>query len=103
MNETVIKWAASSAALPFLIAAMYYVRYTDRRLQARAYLMGVAFNGILGLGCVLRGEHLGAALNAALTAWHLYNWWNNGGGDGLRRLLKKIRTFGAGRLAPQPS
>lgn len=44
-----------------------------------------------------------AAADAALTAYWIHRWWNNGGGDGTRRRLRDLRRRfeGVRRTAPQ--
>ncbi|MEV0016625.1 hypothetical protein [Streptomyces tendae] len=53
-------------------------------------------------GVVLRDEQLWAAVDAAVAAWVLWQWWNNGGGDNTRRRLRRwSRRFqGVRRTAP---
>jgi len=50
---------------------------------------------------LLVDSRLWSYVSAAMMVWCLYDWWDNGGGDGMKRRLKAwAQAFGP-RTAPQ--
>lgn len=64
-------------------------------------LIGAAGQAVLAVGDFQVHQPLGA-LNAAACAWCLWKWWRDGGGDGTKRRLRKLRArfVGVRRTAP---
>lgn len=61
-------------------------------------------NLVAGIGIALYAPNPGLGMfNAAAGAWALVEWWNSGGGSGLRKKIKKWvkRLVPTLRLAPQ--
>lgn len=85
----VITGLATSTALT--VIGVWLSLHVDKRLKTRGHLIMAAGTGIQLVIGVLTAHHIPAAINAAATAFHLYNWWNSGGGDGMRRLGKKLK------------
>lgn len=83
-----------------LLAGFVVSMYRDHRIHVWGHLYrGVAFF-LLMCSAVMKHNHMGAAWAAVFAAWHFYDWWNNGGGDGMKR---RFRAWAGslGRWAPQ--
>lgn len=91
MNETLIIGIGTSVGCAAAFAGAYLTSYADVRIRGRGYLLTAAGAGVLTLACALTGAMVGAAINAASAAMALWFWWNNGGGDGMRRAWKRVR------------
>lgn len=103
MNETAIAAAGALIGLPLTAAGFLLQGRTDRRLQSRGALMAAAGSGVQLFAAVLNGNTAAASAFAAFTAVWLWFWWNSGGGDGMRRLLKNARSLLTPRLSAQPT
>jgi hypothetical protein len=92
---------AVSAPL-YVVGACLWMR-VDTKIRQRGRLLMAAGAGVQVLVCTLTNDDVLASLNTATLAWHLYEWWNNGGGDGTKRRLKKVAGYlGFGpQAAPQ--
>ncbi|KOU37649.1 hypothetical protein [Streptomyces sp. WM6378] len=53
---------------------------------------------IRGIADFLQGNPLHTATDAALTAYYVWRWWKNGGGDDTKRRLRRL----ARRFTPTP-
>lgn len=66
-----------------------FMRYRDQKLKARGVLyVAIGFTA-KAISNFLAHEPIWASIDAGLVAWFLWVWWNNGGGDGMRRAFKK--------------
>lgn len=101
MSEGVIIAVGMSIGIPLAVYGLWLTTHTDRRLQQRGRLCSAAANLVLAVANALIGNTVAAAVGAAIGAWLLWQWWNGGGGDGLKRRLKKWAGAFGPRLAPQ--
>jgi hypothetical protein len=88
------------AAPPTVVGGVLTCR-TDRRLQARGWLLMAASFTLLLVAEVMEGDTLWASIAAGGLAVSLSNWWNSGGGDGMRRRLKSWARSLAPKTRPQ--
>ena len=79
-----------------IMAGFFLTLHADRKLSVQGHLVMAAGYGMQVVGNLLYSEtRMFVAIPAALMAWSLYQWWNNGGGDGLKRRLKSwAQSFG---------
>jgi hypothetical protein len=81
--------------------------HADRKLRSRAHpwmALGAGSQLILDVIDNTSTSHVTGYFNAAMLAWSLWQWWNSGGGDGIRKLWKKTKAQLTLRTsAPQPS
>jgi len=58
--------------------------------------------GFASVAAIAGGEFFSASWFAGLCAWSLYMWWHRGGGDGMRRRMRAVRSVfrGVRRTAP---
>jgi hypothetical protein len=75
------------------LTALRWAGYVDRRLRARGWLLAAVGHGVQGLGYILMGIAVMPMVMAAMGGYCLYEWWNNGGGDGMKRRLKKAAGY----------
>jgi hypothetical protein len=102
MNETTLVLTAGLGTVVLVIPALRFVMHVDRRLRARGWALMAGGYAMQTLPSVWAGETEPAAIDAALTAFFLWQWWNNGGGDGMRRIWKRAKArLTMPRLAPQ--
>jgi hypothetical protein len=88
--------------VPLMIIGFLFVMRTDRRLKARGFALLAWAYVAQFIASVLEGEPTVACIDAALVAFFTWHWWNNGGGDGMRRAWKKFTSrISLSRLAPQ--
>lgn len=72
---------------------LWLLAYVDSKLKQRGRLLLICGSGAQTVACVVTGSSVAAAVNAAVGAWFLYDWWNNGGGDGMKRRMKKMAGY----------
>ncbi|MFK0047778.1 hypothetical protein ACIQU4_27580 [Streptomyces sp. NPDC090741] len=82
----------------FAAAALLTGRIT---YPTMAGLLGVACV-FFGIGSLLNGSDMWAAIHAALAALYLHQWWHGGGGGRTLRRLRDLRNRfqGTRRTAP---
>lgn len=85
------------------IRAVWLITHADRKLQAHAFLWAACGTGVVTVAAIVSGNWGMALLYGPATAWSLWEWWNRGGGDGMKKLLKKAAGYlGFGpQAAPQ--
>jgi hypothetical protein len=89
------------ASIAIICYGGWFTLYEDRKIKARGWLIGAAGFGLQLTVDVLKHEKTAASINAVGLAFALYGWWNNGGGDGMRRRFKAwVGSLGP-RTAPQ--
>lgn len=97
-----IVWLCVIAALPLMVRGFLLTEMVDRKLQARGHLFMAVAQAVYTVGAVLLDMRYWSYVSAACLAWYLYDWWNSGGGDGMRRAWKKVRSLASGwGVAPQ--
>lgn len=101
----ILWWAGFWLSMMMIVRGSTLLRHRDDKLKSLGYAfaaLGFAGQTVLA---VVDHNSFGAVWNSAFLAWCLYGWWNGGGGDGLKRRLKKLSSyFGLGpRLAGQPA
>lgn len=101
MDSTAIIVAGSLTSTVFLISGLRYGMCVDRRLKARGLLLVSVGEGAQVVMNILLDNMVGASIMAAVTAIGLWVWWNNGGGDGMRKKLKSLKGYFGFRLALQ--
>lgn len=69
------------------------LQYADRKLRARGCLWVSAGELVLTVRTLLAGNTVMASVYAGFVAVLLWMWWNNGGGDGMKKLLKKASGY----------
>lgn len=86
--------------VPWILYGFWLVTHADRKIQNRGLLSLLFGYGVLLVMCVLVRDMIGASCSAAVMAFCLYVWWNNGGGDGMKRRLRSWARY-FGMAAPQ--
>lgn len=83
--------------------AVLLVLHVDKKIQNQGLVWIAAASGVMAVAGVLDNNSVAAGINAATSAFALWQWWNNGGGDGMKKLLKKAAGYlGFGpQAAPQ--
>lgn len=101
MNEIVVTGVGTCAGILLIGAGIWHVIYcVDRKLKTRGLLIAAAGAGVNLVTAVLLKSWIAAGFDAVSLAIALYSWWNNGGGDGMKRRLKKwAESFGFGPAA----
>lgn len=90
MNEMVVSSISTMSGIVLLAYGLLQGWHVDRRLRQRGFLIATGGSGIMLVTSLLLGSTAIAAIHAAGIALWLWCWWNNGGGDGLRRLGRKL-------------
>lgn len=93
MNDTVIVITSVTLGCPLSMWGTWLATHADRKLKARGYLIAAAGAAVLATGSALAGYPVTAALETGMGTYWLYMWWNNGGGDGMRRLFGRLRSL----------
>lgn len=101
MNETVMTAVGICIGMLLVGIGSWYRVHMDRRLKVHGSLIMAAGYVVMMITAILIHSTASASVHAALAAWFLYEWWNGGGGDGIRRLAKKLRSLTMGRALPQ--
>lgn len=101
MNELLILAMSISVSALLMGVGTFYVSHVDRRLKARGMLLFAAGSGVQVVMCLLRHQPETAAVNAGTMAISLWFWWNNGGGDGMKRRLKSWSQSVGWNVSPQ--
>jgi hypothetical protein len=98
MREALAIGLIISGLLLIAVSALY----TGRSSKGTALGLIACGTGCMTVASAMMDNLLGGVLNAGVTAFALYHWWNNGGGDGTRRRVRRwARTFqGVRRTAP---
>lgn len=104
MNGTVVYYVLMYAGAALVLGGLFLTFYRDHKISRQGDL--IAAVGYLGVGmaAMIAGKPLGSAICAALAAYFLWHWWNGGGGDGLKRRFKTVKTWAASfgpKTAPQ--
>jgi len=97
MNHLVIGIGGTVLTVAFTIWGAWFTLHVDPKIKARGYLLMAAGGAANTVQCLLVGPRTLAYVMAGVTAFHLYMWWNNGGGDGMRKAWKKLRSISFGR------
>lgn len=98
MHDAVITAVSGGLGLGVSAYGVLLFFHIDRKLRQRGCLVAASGSAITLTGSAVTGLTPIAAVNAAACAVWLWLWWNNGGGDGLRRLGRSIRDS----LTPAP-
>jgi hypothetical protein len=101
VSDTVITVVGLTIGIPLGVWGAWHQVYVDQKLKARGYLFMAAGSGVMTIMCVLTHNTIVAAVNGATTAFNLWSWWNSGGGDGMRRLMKRLTSSIGDRSVPQ--
>jgi hypothetical protein len=67
--------------------------HVDRKVRVHGLLYGAGATATQAVATFLAGVLPVSAMNAAITVWLLWVWWNNGGGDGFKRLVKRAAGY----------
>lgn len=99
----ILWWVFFVGGFALLGVATRMHQYEDTKLSMRGYLYSASAFVCFGMASALYRNVFAMSWNAGFLAWCLWQWWNGGGGDGLKRRLKKLSSsFGLGpRLAGQ--
>lgn len=73
--------------------AVLLIMHVDKKVQVRGLLWVAIAAGVMMVASVLDGSSFGGAVNAATAAFALWQWWDRGGGDGMKKLLKKAAGY----------
>jgi hypothetical protein len=91
-------------AISYALLNAVMVILEDRKLiTSQQYYAYVAISStVAGVVCAYLGWTIGTHIQAAVAAWSAWSWWHGGGGDDMKRRLKKwARRFqGVRRTAP---
>lgn len=101
MDEDVVVGVWAMVSMAVLMWGFLLVQHRDRKISMSGYLTMATGYGMQIAGILMYAENKAlAVMPAACLAWCLYEWWNGGGGDGLKRRLKSwAQSFGG--AAPQ--
>lgn len=100
MNEALIA-ASVFAGILLEGVGVFFVSFADRRLRQRGYLLLAAGSVLLLLSAVVAHNTFAAVLHSVTVAYWVYEWWNGGGGDGMKKAWKSLKgRFTVLRAAP---
>lgn len=101
MIEGVVSGVWASVTVAVIVWGFLLTQHRDHKINVRGHLMMATGYGLQVVGILMYSENKPlAVVPAACMAWCLYDWWNGGGGDGLKRRLKSwAQSFGG--AAPQ--
>ncbi len=100
-TNVLISAACTIMGCGIMVIGCAHLLHVDNRIKARGHLYMAAAFVVCMLGSVLLHSPLIASLDAAGVAWSLWLWWNNGGGDGMKRRFKAWTESLGRRTAPQ--
>lgn len=101
MSDLVVLCAGCAVTLPFMLTGLWHAMHVDRKIKARGFLIMSAGYGVMAMTYALIDYREGACVLAGMGALFLYSWWNNGGGDGMRRSFKSWTARFSAKVAPQ--
>ena len=78
------------------IRSQVFLRVGEDRDKVFSFWSAIGFVFLM-IGAVLAHSFL-AYMDAAILAFHIYRWWNNGGGDGMKTRIKNL----ASKFVPNP-
>jgi lysylphosphatidylglycerol synthetase-like protein (DUF2156 family) len=98
----IITMLMTTAGLALFVAGFVLAFASDSKLRVHSDLAMAAGNLMLLVAGVVAGNRISPYVAAAMAAYHFWKWWTGGGGDGMKRRLKKwAKSFGFGpRTAP---
>lgn len=86
--------AAMLGSVPVMAYGFLLMGHVDVKIRLWGHLVVACGYLMQAAALSLYGQPVSAAIPAALAAWFLYEWFNGGGGDGLKRRLSKLSRFG---------
>lgn len=92
--SAVVAALAMSGGLVLIVRGFLLTRHVDRKLKARGVLTMACGYGMQMAGFIIADYPVWASAEAAFMALCLHDWWNSGGGDGLKRKLRKLVPAG---------
>lgn len=89
MNDRVVIIVGTVVTLVFFVVGVLHYLHVDWKIKVRGILWLAAGLTAQMIMSILLGHTFNAAIHSAGVAFLLWTWWNKGGGDGLKRRLKK--------------
>lgn len=100
-NSMVVVATGIGVSMLVMGYGLWLTQYVDIKIRTRGYLVMASGYGVQTVMNILLHSPVAAALTASGSALFLWLWWNNGGGDGMKRRFRAWTESLGRRTVPQ--